>query len=109
MFLNTQRESRSDMYAIHSATVWLASRTPINEAPPQTWAKDDEEAGVAQTPPTPRAEGRLRLLWGGREEAKNAFGARTDAGRLQGSYLSRTHNPRMEKPKNRTKYVPSNL
>ena len=77
--------------------------------PPHTWAKDDEEAGVAQTPPTPRAEGRLRLLWGGLEEAKNAFGARTDAGRLQGSYLSRTHNPRMEKPKSHTQYVPANL
>ena len=95
------REARN-----HISTICL---TVPSVPPPQTWAKDDEEAGVAQTPPTPRAEGRLRLLWGGREEAKNALGARTDAGRLQGSYLSRTHNPRMEKPKNRTKYVPSNL
>ena len=80
----------------HISTICL---TVPSVPPPQTWAKDDEEAGVAQTPPTPRAEGRLRLLWGGREEAKNASGARTDAGRLQGSYLSRTNNPRMEKPK----------
>ena len=81
---------------IHTSTI---CPTVPSVPPPQTWAKDDEEAGVAQTPPTPRAEGRLRLLWGGREEAKNASGARTDAGRLQGSYLSRTNNPRMEKPK----------
>ena len=81
---------------INTSTICLAV---TSVPPPQTWAKDDEEAGVAQTPPTPRAEGRLRLLWGGREEAKNASGARTDAGRLQGSYLSRTNNPRMENRK----------
>ena len=101
--------ARSFQGVTHQYATLFFGLTDISVPPPQTWAKDDEEAGVAQTPPTPRAEGRLRLLWGGREEAKNAFGARTDAGRLQGSYLSRTHNPRMEKPKNRTKYVPSNL
>ena len=64
---------------INTSTICL---TVPSVPPPHTWAKNEEEAGVAQSPPTPRAEGRLRLTWGGREEAKNPYGARTDAGRL---------------------------